>query len=503
MCFFKFLPFCILVCMTFSSVFGDTGLTIYNQNFAVVHDEVSLDLKKGENEIEVTAITAHVEPHSVILRDPSGKRILQILEQNYRSDPVSQNLLLNIYEGQTIDFLVQKQDKQEIVKGKIIRSSYVPHQNAWQQYGNYYYQRQMAYVSGVSGQPIVEIDGKLRFGLPGVPLFPSLSEESILKPTLHWIIESSEGGKFNGELNYVTGGMRWEMDYNVISPYESDILDLVGWVSIDNQSGKTFENSRIKLMAGDVSKIQPQDLNDAYMARSSFEVGNARASQVTEKSFDEYHLYTLKRSTTLRDRETKQVEMIRISGIPSKRVYVYDGAKIDHNRYRGWGWQSIRDDRNYGTISNPKIWVMREFENSKENHLGIPLPKGRARFYRRDQDGQLEFTGENMIDHTAKDEVVRIYTGNAFDLVGERRQTHYETNHSQHWTKETFEIILRNHSDKNAEILVVEHLYRWFNWKIEEPSHTYLKTDSKNIEFSVQVKPDEEKKITYRVYYSW
>jgi hypothetical protein len=280
-------------------------------------------------------------------------------------------------------------------------------------------------------------------------------------------------------------------------------LDLVGWVSIDNQSGKTFENSRIKLMAGDVSKIQPQDLNDAYMARSSFEGGNARAPHVTEKSFDEYHLYNLNRRTTLRDRETKQVEMIRISGIPSKRIYVYDGAKIDHNRYRGWNWQSIRDDRNFGTISNPKIWVMREFENSKENHLGIPLPKGRARFYRRDQDGQLEFTGENMIDHTAKDEVVRIYTGNAFDLVGERRQTYYETNHSEHWTKETFEIILRNHSDKKAEILVVEHLYRWFNWKIEEPSHTYLKTDSKNIEFRVQVKPDEEKKITYRVYYSW
>ena len=147
--------------------------------------------------------------------------------------------------------------------------------------------------------------------------------------------------------------------------------------------------------------------------------------RVTEKAFDEYHLYTLERTTTLRDRETKQVEFIRAAGVGTKQVYIYDGVKIDANRYNGWDWDNFRNDRSYGTESNPKIWVMREFANSQANHLGMPLPKGRVRFYRRNDDGQIEFTGENVIDHTPRDETVRIYTGNAFDLTGERARTDY------------------------------------------------------------------------------
>ena len=146
---------------------------------------------------------------------------------------------------------------------------------------------------------------------------------------------------------------------------------------------------------------------------------------MSEQAFDEYHLYTLERRTTLRDRETKQVEFIRAAGVTTKQVYIYDGVKIDSNRYNGWAWENIRNDHSYGTESNPKIWVMREFRNSDANHLGMPLPKGRVRFYRRSDDGQIEFTGENVIDHTPHDETVRIYTGNAFDLTGERRRTNY------------------------------------------------------------------------------
>lgn len=483
---------------------ADNGLTIYNQNFAVVRQTVPLDLKSGVNTIHFTETTAHLEPESVILRDPLGRYRLQILEQNYRSDPVSQELLLNLFEGQTIDFQVYRQDKPgEIVKGKIIRSGYVPHQAGWQRYGQQYYATQMAYMQGGAGQPIIEVDGKLRFSLPGQPLFPALGDDTILKPTLSWQLESDRAGKFDAEISYVTGGMRWEADYNLVAPEKGDVVDLVGWVTIDNQSGKVFENARIKLMAGDVSKLQPGDAGYLYGARDAMVAGEAMAPPVTEKAFDEYHLYTLQRPTTLHDRETKQVEFVRATGIKSDRLYVYDGAWIDPNRYRGWGFENIRQDRDYGTRSNPKIWVMQEFKNSEANKLGMPLPKGRLRFYRRDDDGQLEFTGENVIDHTPKDETIRVYTGNSFDLAGERKRVNFTVNDDQDWLDESFEIKVRNHKKEPVEVRVVEHLYRWTNWQIRIPSHKYIKTDSQTVEFRITIPPDGEQVITYTAHYTW
>ena len=214
-------------------------------------------------------------------------------------------------------------------------------------------------------------------------------------------------------------------------------------------------------------------------------------------------LYSLNRHTTLHDRETKQVEFVRASGIQSQRLYIYDGAQIDWQRYRNWSLDSIRREREYGTQSNPKVWVMREFQNAKENHLGMPLPQGRVRFYRRDTDGQIEFTGENVIDHTPKDETVRIYTGNAFDLTGERKRLHYVIDTGKDWLDESFEIILRNHKEEAAEIRVVEHLYRGKNWEIPTHSDAYKKLDSQTLEFRAQLQPDEQKKITYTVHYTW
>jgi len=478
------------------------ALTLYNQNFAVVREQVALDLTAGENTVAFSGITAHAEPDSVILRDVSRKNALRILEQNYRADPVSQNLLLNHFEGQTIDFL----SGTNIIKGKIIRSGYVPHHSAYNRYGAQYRQTQalMSSAQG-SGQPIIEVDGKLRFTLPGQPLFPALGNDSVLKPTFNWILESSGAGKTDAELCYVSGGMSWEADYNLVSPENSDDLDLIGWVTMDNQSGRTFENAKIKLMAGDVEKIQQNPMARCKMAaRSSMAFDAASAPVVTEKAFDEYHLYELARSTTLRDRETKQVEFLRAQDVDSTTVYVYDGVYVDPNRYRNWRYENIRNNRDYGTVSNPKVWVMREFKNTKENGLGLPLPKGRVRFYRRDSDGQLEFTGENMIDHTPKDETVRIQTGSAFDLVGERKRTNYQIDTSRNWLDESFEIKLRNRKENQpVEIRVVEHLYRSATWEISESSHMHLKTAANTLEFRIKVNPGEEKILTYKAHYTW
>jgi hypothetical protein len=470
------------------------ALTIYNANFAVVRERLPLDLRPGINPLEFTGITAHLEPDSVILRDPTGQHSLQVLEQNYRNDPVSQELLLSLYEGKTIDFLVQP-DK--IIKGKIIRSGYMPHLQYNLDGQNYYQQ---------STQPLIEVDGQLRFGLPGQPLFPALTGDTILKPTLRWQINTNTPGQFDSEISYVTGGLSWQSDYNLVvsnAPKGGDLLDVIGWVTMRNMSGKTFENARIKLMAGDVSKLQPN--TPQYAAAKAMALNEARdamAPPVSEKAFDEFHLYTLARPTTLHDEETKQVEFVRATGIHSQRVYVYDGAKLD-DRYRYMSADQIRQDHEYGTQSNPKIWVMQEFKNSEANHLGIPLPKGRLRFYRRDTDGHLEFIGENMIDHTPKDETVRVYTGNSFDIVGERRRTNIRTDFSHLWMEESFEIKVRNHKKEAVNVRVVEHLYRWSNWNIIEKSAGFNKTDAQTIEFPVTVSPDGEQTITYTVHYSW
>jgi len=474
------------------------ALTIYNQQFAVVRHGLALDLKPGQNHVEVTDITGHLEPDSVFLRSLEEGRHLRILEQNYRNDPVSEQLLLSLYEGKTIDFLMS--DK-TIVQGKIIRSGFVPH--ATQLYGQRYYQAQAMYVQQGAGQPVIEVNGKLQFTLPGQPMFPSLADDTVLKPTLSWELETDKAGKAAAELSYVTGGMNWEASYNVVAPAKGAELELVGWVTLDNQSGKTFRDARIKLMAGDVNKIQP---NEAYMARDavSFQAGAGISGgpQVTEKVFDEYHLYTLERPTTLHDRETKQVEFVRAAGVKSKTVYVYDGWKVDAN-YRNWPMETIRTQDAFGTQSNSKVWVMQEFKNSSENHLGMPLPKGRVRFYRRDDDGQLEFTGENEIDHTPKDELIRIYTGNAFDLTGERHRMDYKLNTQARWVDESFEIKVRNHKSTPVDVRIVEHLYRWNSWDISKSSEPFKKVDAQTAAFTVQVPPDGEKVLTYQVHYSW
>jgi hypothetical protein len=482
------------------------ALTIYNQNFAVVRDIVPLDLKKGINDVRFSETTAHLEPDSVILRDSQGKTNLQILEQNYRNDPISQELLLSNFEGKTIEFLVTEPNKPNtIVQGKIIRSGYAMHsQAALRRYGPNYAAAQAALAYGnANAQPIIEVEGKLRFTLPGQPLFPALGTDTVLKPTITWQLQADKAGKLDAELAYVTGGMSWEADYNIVAPENSDLLDVVGWVTMDNQSGKTFENAKIKLMAGDVSKIQARNAYDYALGNEELAVSSVTAPPVTEKAFQDYHLYTLARPTTLRDRETKQVEFIRAAKVQSQKIYVYDGMKLDWQRYGNYSMENMRNNQELGADFNSKVAVMREFKNSEANHLGMPLPKGRVRFYKQDDDKQLEFTGENTIDHTPRDETIRVYTGNAFDLVGERRRVNYKIDTSKNTLDESFEITLRNRSKEATEIRIVEHLFRWFTWDISEKSDAFTKTNAQTIEFRVQLKPDEEKKVNYTAHYSW
>ncbi len=483
--------------------YGETQLTVYNQNFAVVKEQRTLDLKKGENDLRVTDITAHLEPDSIVLRDIKDADAIQILEQNYESDPLSEGLLLRKSEGKTIDFEVTnpQTNEKKIIKGKILRSGYIPHISALQRYGNQYEAAQWVYSNPQGGgQPIVEVDGKIQFGLPGKPIFESLDPKAFLKPTLLWRLWAKNGGKHDTEFSYLTGGMSWEATYNAVAPEKGDVFDLIGWVTLENMSGKDFDNAAVKLMAGDVSRVQPV----GYDAKAKYagESEALPAQAVSERAFEEYHLYTMARPVTLLDREIKQVEFTRAANVPAKRIYVYDGFKPEgRNRY--YSDYDRRQEPQYGTVCNTKVWVMLEFKNSKESNLGMPLPKGKVKLYRRDIDGRNEFIGEDQIDHTPKDETVMLYTGNAFDLVGERRQTNFKIDHNQDWLDESFEIKVRNHKKEEAEVRIVEHLYRWITWNITAKSTDFIKKDARTIEFTKKIPADGEAVITYSVHYTW
>lgn len=456
------------------------ALTIYNQGFAVVRERVPLDLKPGENAVTFVGATAQLEADSVVLRDPAGRIALRVLEQSYRADAMSQGALLALNEGKELAFLVRDQNgKESTVQGKVIRSGYNP--------------------GGAPLAPIVEVEGKLRFSLPGEPLFPALAGDGILKPTLAWKLAVPQAAKFEAELGYITAGMSWDAAYNLVAPEKGDLLDIVGWVTVNNQSGKVFDAAAVKLMAGDVSKLQPKapmsGARGDMVRLQAFEMSAA----VSEKAFDEFHLYTLPRAVSLRDRETKQVEFMRASGVKAPVVYVYDGAAMF-----GVFYGNMNRDPNYGTQGNKKVWVMREFTNSEENKLGLPLPKGRLRFYRRDDaDGRIEFTGESELDHTARNELIRVKTGDAFDVVGERIRTDFQGQNRQDYAEESFEIKLRNRKAEPISVRVVEHLYRWTNWRIVQQSDEFAKKDAQTIEFTIPLKPDEQRSVTYRVRYDW
>lgn len=498
-----------------------TALTIYNQDFAVARTQINLDLHAGLNEVTTGQVTTQLEPDSVVLkdanaRDSSRKPSFHIAEQNYDAAVVTQDWMLRKYEGQTINFQLPSSglpDGQSatssIVRGKIVRA---PQQEA--RYPQYPYpQSQFS-----ANQVLVEVDGKLRFQLPGTPLFPASTDGLNLKPTLRWQIDSEKAQKISAELTYITGGLSWEATYNVVAPDSNGIgsrvsatdastdekANLIGWVTIHNQSGTGFPEAKIKLMAGDVAKITPRRAGmiagAMYSAQESVMVNTPT---VTQKAFDDFHLYDLNRTVSLREGEIKQIQFTEATGVTLTRTYLFDGAAENRQPASNFGNNTIQQQFYGLNLDNTKVSILEEFKNTLSNHLGIPLPSGRIRLYRRDADGQVEFVGESIISHTPADETVKISTGSAFDVKGSRRQTDFHMNQNDRILDETFEIKLTNQKTQPANVNVLEHLYRGNNWEIRQKSADYTKLDSRTIQFPVQVPAKGEATLTYSVRYSW
>jgi hypothetical protein len=472
-----------------------TALTIYNQDFAVARTQIDLDLHAGHNEITTTQVTSQLEPDSVVLRDASGKSSFHILEQNYDAGVVDQQWLLQKYEGKTIDFqtgrgaMVEgKYVLEPPVQGKIIRAGA-------QQEGH------------PQSQPLIEINGQMQFQLPGTPLFPATTDGLLLKPTLRWQIGTEKDEKLSAELAYITGGFSWEATYNIVAPESAeagteDKADVIGWVTIHNQSGSEFPQARIKLMAGDVAKIPTQSRQPGRMVLHQELAAAYKAEpEVTQKAFDDFHLYDLNRAVSLRNGEIKQIQFIEASGVTLTRSYLYDGVAEDLQPYYGG---NVNQQQNYGlNAGNTKVQIQEQFKNSQANQLGIPLPAGRIRLYRRDSDGQMEFVGESTINHTPTEDTVKITTGSAFDIKGTRRQTDFHVNQNGQDLDETFEIKLTNQKTQPVTVNVVEHLYRGDNWDIREKSADYSRLDSHTLQFPVQVPAKGDATLTYSIHYTW
>lgn len=465
------------------------ALTIYNQNLAVVRTTVDLNLKSGDNEVTTTKVTSQLEPDSVVLRDRAGRHPVQIEEQNYDAAIATQQWMLEKYEGRTIDFQVTRSEngstKTELIPGKILRA-------------------------GDGTQPLIEVNGKMQFQLPGLPLFPASTDGLLLKPTLRWEIYSKQAAQFPAELSYLTHGFNWNATYNVVAAKPEGVssgeepVDIVGWVTISNNSGTDFTDARIKLMAGDVAVVQQWYRTGANLGMLAGAAQNVMVAppSVTQKSFDDFHLYNLNRIVTLKDRETKQIEFLRVTGVPVTRKYVYDGAELpDYNQNYNYGQQYT--DSGMGVASTKKVHIEQEFVNSKQNHLGMPLPAGIVRFYRTDSDGQMEFVGENTIDHTPEGGKVRLATGVAFDVTGQRKRMDFHADYSRRMMDESYQITVKNAKDKPVKVDVVEHLFRAANWNITEKSSDFEKRDSSTVAFPITVPAHGEQQVSYTVHYSW
>jgi hypothetical protein len=459
------------------------SLTIYNQNFAVARTSVDLALHSGTNEVTTTEVTSQLEPDSVVLRDPTGKHEFSVVEQNYDAAIVNQDWLLQKYEGQSIDFQTNAyvDDKTHtwipvISHGKILRAS----------------------------PPLIEVDGKMQFQLPGTPVFPATTNGLLLKPTLRWQIASDHAASFPAELSYITQGFSWSATYNLVANTgtggsATEPMDLVGWITMQNNCGVDFPSASIKLIAGNVAKVQRAIGGIGTGSGFMLKAQTAEVA-VTQENFDDFHLYDLNRTTSLHNGETKQVEFLTANAVPVTRHYEFEPS-AGFIYYPDGG--AVYDARSYGLGRDTRVTVVNEFTNSTANHLGIPLPAGRLRLYRRDKSGAVQFAGEAEITHTPRNEKVRFVTGDAFDITAKRTQTDFRSNHAGRFIDESFSIEVKNQKDQPVTVHVVEHLYRSANWEIAQKSADYTKRDSSTIEFPVQVKPESSATVTYTVNYTW
>jgi hypothetical protein len=438
------------------------GITVYNSNFGLVREIRNVGIGRGRVELEYRDVSSQIEAETVHIRSIDAPTAFGVLEQNYRYDLLTPQKLLEKYEGKHV---------------KVYRWNEATGRDEA-------FDAEVLSTKGDSG-PVLKIGNDITYGFPGRIAFPDVPANLIAKPTLVWMLDSgAERQKI--ELTYLTRGISWRADY-VFTLSENDALgDLTGWVTLSNETGTSYENASLKLVAGDVQRVNEDQT--VTTRHGGYKRAEDKKPQFNEEGLFEYHLYTLERPTTVLDKESKQVTLLEGHDVAVSKHLIFFGAEY---YYRG----------SYGQVaSNQKVGVYLDIANSAANHLGIPLPKGIVRVYKADKSGAKQFIGEDAIDHTPRDEKVRIKMGESFDVVGDRKETDWKALDSC-ISETAWEVALRNHKDTAEHVEVYEPIGG--DWEILTSSQPYVKKDANTFTFDVAVPARGETKVTYRVRVRW
>jgi len=456
---------------------GGEGLIV--PGYAIVRQAQEFSLARGRTIIRISDVPSLIDPTTVLfesLTDPAGTRVV---EQSFEFDLTSTAKLLQKYLDREVTVEQVRGQSMESITGTLI---------------------------GTQGGLILRMpDGTIRTvsSYAGVRL-ATLPGGLISKPTLVWDIAADRAGPHKSRFSFQTGGITWWTDYNLTlregAGANACRLDVGAWVTIVNQTGATFADAKLKLVAGDVQRAQPRP-QAAAMRMEAQVAMSAKVAGFEEKSFFEYHLYTLGRPTTLANNSTKQIELFPTAlDVKCEKSLVYFGQA---GQYFG-NYSAPLTDRNFGNQSSKKVDVYLRFANREENKLGVPLPAGKIRVAKLDSaDQSLEFIGEDLIDHTPRNETIQIKLGSAFDVVGERRQVDYRSDVNAKWIEEDIEIKVRNQKNESVTVIVRENLYRWSNWSITKKNQAFEKIDSRTVHFPLTIAKDGEGVVRFTVRYTW
>jgi hypothetical protein len=442
------------------------GLTIYNDNFAVVREARKMRFEKGQNTVKFTDVASAIDPTSVKFTCLSAPGAVSVLEQNYEYDLVNADSLLKRYIDKDVMVALRGSgsDSRKFVQGTLLAAV-----------------GQDLIVKGSNGLEVIGRAGVEEISLKELP------DDLVTRPTLVWLTDAQRGGEQLCEVTYTTGAINWKADYSAVLNADDTALDFSGWVTIDNKSGAGYKDATLKLIAGDVRRIMPPEI-EKYRLGVVREMA-AKAPAFEEKAFMEYHMYTLGRKSTINNNQVKQIEFIEpAAGVTAKKTYVYERS--------GWRWAQGRS----GQPEKGKVNVKIEFENKKENKLGIALPKGKVRVFKKDPaDDSLQFVGEDVIDHTPKNEKLSLYIGDAFDIVAEHTMTDYKEQWGRRY--ETHKVEIRNRKAEKVTVFVDEKLPFYEDWQIEKSTVKWEKRAAFVARFPVEVEADASAIVEYSL--SW
>jgi len=436
------------------------AVTIYNENLALVKDVRSVDLDSGLNRLAVRDVSAQMRPETAMLRTLSSGNGLYVVEQNFDFDLLTPENLLEKYVGHPVGVIKTHPTtgQETTVRAEVLSAQ-----------------------DGV----VLRMGDRIETGVPGRLVFDKVPDNLRDRPTLSLLLENATKGKQDLELSYLTSGLSWRADYVAELGPKDDKLDLSGLITLTNASGTSYRNAKLQLVAGDVNQVKERFKG---VVEDNNELQAAAPAAVSEESLFEYHLYTLDRPTTIADNQTKQVALLNGSGVPARKQLVLDGSTYYYLR-------------SFGDIGQKmKLDVMLEFDNTTASKLGMPLPKGVVRVYKRDAAGNAQFVGEDEIDHTPKNETVRLKLGQAFDVTADKKQTAFHSIKSSSKRVEyesAYQIVLKNAKNEPAAVVVREPIPG--DWKMLEENHSHEKVAAGTAQWKLTVPAEGKLTLTYRI----